>query len=51
LIEKFEEGEKEKHFIAVNWNLASKRMTDELDGQTLFNKRFVFFSVRKEVPF
>ena len=42
MAEKFEIGEREKHFIIVDWNMVSKHMTVESDEQTVFNKGFSF---------
>ena len=40
--EKFEVGEKEKHYFNVEWGLIAKRLKIEQDGVIVFNKGFVF---------
>jgi hypothetical protein len=47
MAEKFEIGEKERHFITVDWDMFARRMTVELDGQTVF-KGFVLSPFAKK---
>lgn len=51
MVEKFEIGEQEKHLIIVNWTVVTKRMTVKLDGQTVFNKGFVFSPLKQKFHF
>lgn len=49
--ERFEVGDKEKHYFTVDWNPVSKHMTVELDGQTIFNKGLVFSPMKQKFQF
>jgi hypothetical protein len=51
MAEKFEIGEQEKHFVTVNWTMVTKRMTVELDGQTMFSKGFIFSPFTRKFHF
>ena len=44
---KYEMGEKEQHYLTIDWNAATKAMTVELDGKAILKKGF-FFSPRNQ---